>query len=154
MAQFRDTGAVDHAVESDIPGTVHLVDLDGTLGGAVHDKSIKDVVLYPTPSSDPEDPLNWSKGRKWMNSFCLQLWVAPYSSHEFPADNTLRYTFMIAGGTATGYAVYPEIIETTGIPLATLNSAIGVMFLILGWGCCFWSVKIRKKYHESSNEVV
>lgn len=47
---------------------------------------------------------------------------------------------MIAGGTATGYAVYPEIIETTGIQLSTLNSAIGVMFLFLGWGCLFWSV--------------
>jgi hypothetical protein len=46
---------------------------------------------------------------------------------------------MIAGGTATGYAVYPEIIETTGIGLETLNSAIGVMFLFLGWGCLFWS---------------
>lgn len=69
---YRDAGAVDNVVEMGITGTVHLVDLDGSMG-AVHDKSQKDVVLYPTPSSDPNDPLNWSQKRKWLNSFCLQL---------------------------------------------------------------------------------
>ncbi|EXJ94380.1 hypothetical protein A1O1_02774 [Capronia coronata CBS 617.96] len=118
---FRSTGAVDDNVELGVPGTVHLIDLDNNMGGAVHDKAHKDVILYPTPSADPEDPLNWSRKRKLMNSFCLQL-----------------YTFMVAGGTATGYAVYPQIIENTGIPLATLNSAVSVMFLFLGWGCLFW----------------
>jgi hypothetical protein len=47
---------------------------------------------------------------------------------------------MVAGGTATGYAVYPNIIAGTGIPLSTLNSAIGVMFLMLGWSTSLWYV--------------
>lgn len=76
---YRNAGEVDHIVETDVPGTVHLVDLDGTMS-AVHDKSHKDVVLYPTPSSDPEDPLNWSRRRKWLASFCLQLCVAAHLS--------------------------------------------------------------------------
>lgn len=134
---FRNAGAVDHIVETEVPGTVHLVDLEGTMT-AMHDKSHKDVVLYPTPSADPEDPLNWSRRRKWLNSFCLQLYVTCFSAVVNSVLTRNRYTFMIAGGTATGYAVYPEIIETTGIELGTLNSAIGVMFLFLGWGCLFW----------------
>jgi len=45
---------------------------------------------------------------------------------------------VVGGATASGYAVYPNIIEHTGIPLATLNSAVGVMFLFLGWGTLIW----------------
>lgn len=26
-----------------------------------------EIVLHPTPTSDPDDPLNWSKFRKYMN---------------------------------------------------------------------------------------
>lgn len=38
-----------------IPGTVHLVDLEGTVR-TKHAKNLTDVVLVPTPSSDPDDP--------------------------------------------------------------------------------------------------
>lgn len=49
-----------HLDVASVPGTVHLVDLEGTMrakhatGSHVHD-----VVLVPAPSSDPDDPLNW-----------------------------------------------------------------------------------------------
>jgi len=44
-----------HLDTSAIPGTVHLVDLEGTMH-TKHAKNISDVVLVPTPSTDPDDP--------------------------------------------------------------------------------------------------
>ena len=55
---------------STIPGTTHLVDLDGTLH-TDHDAHLKDIILVPTPSADPEDPLNWSHSRKSLHMFCI-----------------------------------------------------------------------------------
>lgn len=49
--------------ESLIPGTVLLVDIDDQLA-ARHAKGHQDIILIPTPSADPEDPLNWSPARK------------------------------------------------------------------------------------------
>lgn len=44
-----------------VPGTVHLVDLEGTMKAA-HAKGAgkKDIVLVPAPSSDPDDPVSLS----------------------------------------------------------------------------------------------
>lgn len=50
-------------LEDVVPGTVYLVDVDNIVN-AQHLESQAEIVLVPTPSSDPEDPLNWSKGRK------------------------------------------------------------------------------------------
>ena len=46
-------------VASPVPGTVHQVDLDGTMVEAKHAKGTgqRDVVLVPAPSSDPDDPV-------------------------------------------------------------------------------------------------
>lgn len=60
------TGAPDF-----IPGTLHLVDLDGTVRTAHAKGKQDDVVLVPTPSKDPNDPLNWSPRRKMLFVFCL-----------------------------------------------------------------------------------
>ena len=61
---------VDHEA---IPGTVHLVDLEGTLrvkhAAGEHD----DVVLVPAPSDHPDDPLNWSIRRKWLSTVSIAL---------------------------------------------------------------------------------
>lgn len=48
-----------------VPGTVHLVDVDHDIQGR-HLDGDQDIVLVPKPSSDPEDPLNWSKRRKGL----------------------------------------------------------------------------------------
>lgn len=54
-----------------IPGTVHLVDAQGTMHSK-HAKGMeKDIVLVPEPSSSPDDPLNWSQRRKLMSAFCM-----------------------------------------------------------------------------------
>lgn len=48
-----------------VPGTVHLVDVTGDMH-ALHLSGNKDIVLVPKPSSDPEDPLNWTRKRKML----------------------------------------------------------------------------------------
>jgi len=57
-----------------IPGTTHLVDLNGTLH-TNHDSRHKEIILVPTPSNDPEDPLNWSHRRKTLQMFCIFMYV-------------------------------------------------------------------------------
>jgi hypothetical protein len=54
-----------------VPGTVHLVDLDGTMR-ARHAKG-SDVVLVPAPSQDPDDPVR-------SRSSCLWCILIPDSS--------------------------------------------------------------------------
>ncbi len=62
----------EEIIQGDVPGTVHLIDLEGTMG-VKHDGKTKDVVLYPAPSPDPADPLNWSRGKKLKHSIILQM---------------------------------------------------------------------------------
>lgn len=45
-----------HIDDSVVPGTVHLIDLDHTMQ-AKHSKAHQDVILVPTPSDDPDDPV-------------------------------------------------------------------------------------------------
>lgn len=60
-------GGID---ESQVPGTVQLIDIDEQLA-ARHAKGHKDIILVPTPSADPDDPLNWSPGRKRLALICV-----------------------------------------------------------------------------------
>jgi hypothetical protein len=55
-----------------IPGTVHLVDLEHTFHTR-HAGSEGDIVLVPTPSDDPDDPLNWTPRRKLTATICSSL---------------------------------------------------------------------------------
>lgn len=58
--------------ESQIPGTVQLVDLAQT-AAARHASGSHDIILVPTPSKDPNDPLNWSASRKRLHLVCLMV---------------------------------------------------------------------------------
>jgi hypothetical protein len=60
-----------------IPGTVHLVDLQGKLDSQHAHGAEKDIVLVPAPSSHPDDPLNWSPQRKYLSAFCMAAYVGP-----------------------------------------------------------------------------
>lgn len=68
--------SMDGVDKSVLPGTVHLVDLHGTMH-TIHDASHKDIVLVPTPSDDPDDPLNWSPRRKKLHMVSLFVCVWP-----------------------------------------------------------------------------
>ena len=65
MAPVVDTSA--------IPGTVTLVDVQHVLHTRHLDQGAGDIVLIPTPSADPDDPLNWSPSRKLMSTVSVSV---------------------------------------------------------------------------------
>ncbi|MCJ1256428.1 hypothetical protein MMC24_004249 [Lignoscripta atroalba] len=95
-----------------IPGTVHLVDLEGTMLAKHATGGQHDIVLVPAPSDDPDDPLNWNPRRKLLSTACI--------------------------ASAAIYSVLEPIAEDTGLTLGDLNAGTGYMFLFFGWGCLVW----------------
>ncbi len=104
-----------------IPGTVHLVDLEGTILAKHSSSGQRDIVLVPAPSDDPDDPLNWSPKRKLLSTTCMCV-----------------YTLMIGIASAAIYSVLEPIAKDTGLTLNDLNAGTGYMFLLFGWGCLVW----------------
>lgn len=104
-----------------IPGTVYLVDKSRGGGAAGGSGSKQDIILVPQPSSDPEDPLNWSLPRKLRAI-------------------TMVYIFIIGNGIATSlqYSLLADITRDTGISTAHLVQGNGIMILFFGWACLFW----------------
>ncbi|KAG7714568.1 hypothetical protein KL949_004252 [Ogataea haglerorum] len=105
------------AIRQDInvPGTTVLVDHDpGSLGL----KSSDEVVLIPQPSSDPNDPLNWSMWRKQLHFwilFVFALVLAASSNFQGPL-----------------YKGLSEIYDRT---LNQLNAGLGTTSLFLAFSC-------------------
>jgi hypothetical protein len=98
-----------HLDETAIPGTVHLVDLEGTIRAKhASGAQLKDVVLVPAPSADPDDPLNWSPRRKWLSTASQSI-----------------YTLMVGIASAAIYSVLVPISEDTGLTLGDLNAGTG-----------------------------
>jgi hypothetical protein len=95
--------------ESVIPGTLHLVDLEGTIRAKhASGAQVRDVVLVPAPSQDPDDPLNWSPSRKWLSTASQSM-----------------YTLMVGIASAAIYSVLEPISADTGLTLAELNAGTG-----------------------------
>jgi hypothetical protein len=61
--------------EDHVPGTVYLVDINHEVSTELHDHSHHDIVLVPHPSSDPNDPLNWTHRRKLLAVSMAYLYV-------------------------------------------------------------------------------
>lgn len=101
-------------------GTVLLVDLAGKVH-AKHSQSEKDIILCPAPSADPNDPLNWSRRRKWLATAC-----------------SLLFTWSICYSSSACYAVFAPIHLQSGISFDDLNQGTGYMFLLFGWGLLLW----------------
>lgn len=101
-------------LENRVPGTQHLIDLEGKLT-AKHatTTSQKDILLIPYPSSDPNDPLNWTINRKRMATASLCM-----------------YTLMVGIASAAIYSVLTPISDATGLTLGDLNDGTGYMFLV------------------------
>lgn len=102
------------------PGTVHLIDLEHNLH-AKHSKQHQDVVLVPAPSSDPDDPLNWSPPRKALSTAC---WVI--------------YTFVNGVANSVVYSVLVPLSHSLNISEGDINAGTGYLFLLAGWGLLFW----------------
>lgn len=103
------------------PGTVHLVDLDGSMSTKHGGESERDIILVPRPSEDPEDPLNWTLKRKLLATSCVVV-----------------YTIMLALPSSAVYSIVTPIRKATGLSLTDINNGTGIMFLFYGWGCLFW----------------
>ena len=105
-------------IHTEVPGSIFLVDDTEIHHDTNHDGA---VVLHPHPSTDPEDPLNWSRARKYMAVGMVYL-----------------YVFAIGIATAVQYSVLTQIADDTGITVSQLNLGTGLMFLFLGWACLIW----------------
>lgn len=108
--QLEINGKIDYSV---VPGTSNLVDITKT--GSKKDQ----IVLIPTPSDDPNDPLNWSFRRKMVQMFCIILYCY--------------------GGSVPGcciYSILPQIAAdpNVNITVSDLNAGTGYSFLFLGLG--------------------
>ncbi|KAI5236361.1 MFS general substrate transporter [Aureobasidium subglaciale] len=96
-----------------VPGTVYLV--QGTHQSSF---SSKDIILMPTPSNDPRDPLRWSR---WRKAYHLLLLVATLGA--------------ITNGDSV---VYLNLLQTYRTNINNLNYAGAVMLLLLGVGNVFF----------------
>jgi len=97
-----------HAERDVVPGTIHLVDIQKD-----HTKK-NDIVLNPKPSADPEDPLNWSKKRKW--------WAI---------SQAYIYILGIGMSTTVQYSILTNIGEATNISIADINTGTGLVSHLL-----------------------
>ena len=122
-ADMATAGQLNTFADPDyIPGTVHLVDLNGNVDGAHASSSGKrDIILVPSPTADPDDPLNWSYRRKLLATACMCV-----------------FTLMTGiAGSAIASVLVP-ISEQTGLTINTLNQGTGYLFLLSGWSCLIW----------------
>ncbi|MCJ1377510.1 hypothetical protein MMC17_000605 [Xylographa soralifera] len=110
-----------------VPGTVHLVDVEGILNAKHASGSSKDIVLIPTPSDDPEDPLNWSRKRKLLSTASICVFVSSIQLVLGALTNAISYTFAVGIASAAIYSVLEPIAEETGLTLNDLNAGTGYM---------------------------
>ncbi|KAK3388715.1 major facilitator superfamily domain-containing protein [Sordaria brevicollis] len=104
MAIIHDTHS--HAREADIPGTVNLRPLAGD------EETYYGQALFPVPSADPNDPLQWPSWKKHMILFCC-------SAFSFLANSALigpstyiglfSAQFGVTPNTAAGLVNYPNL---------------------------------------------
>lgn len=89
------------------PGTTRIED---SAGDAVY--------LKPSPTSDPNDPLNWSKGRKAVQMTLLSF-----------------YTIFVFATLTVGVPVWIYISQDIGISMSDLNNAFATNLGALSIGC-------------------
>lgn len=76
-----------------VPGTVHLVDLEGTMRAKHAKGSLHDVVLVPAPSADPDDPV--SKEFLFFSISFIQSEVRRYRPNSFIFSKKLTHSLFI-----------------------------------------------------------
>ncbi|KAM6529264.1 hypothetical protein FALCPG4_007411 [Fusarium falciforme] len=129
------------------PGTVRVIREDGLF-------ETSELVLQPTPSSDPNDPLNWSRGRKLANfvptlaitaiiftqtSLPILFWVLwipelRWTYGQLNAASAVNYV-----GTAVGCMLFiPPAVKYGRRPMYILSTAIILAMAV--WSACLSSL--------------
>jgi hypothetical protein len=90
------------ADDTSVPGTTVLLD---------DETAADDINLVPVPSASPADPLNWSKGRKYLSLTCMIFWV---------------FAASFANGSL--YPLYAPLQERANLSLNQLNTGVGYLF--------------------------
>ncbi|RSL74484.1 hypothetical protein CEP51_011556 [Fusarium floridanum] len=76
------------------------------------------IVLHPVPTSDPDDPLNWSAWRKFINFFLVLVYVF--------------FTFVLLNIGSVAYASY---VEDLAVSYSDYNASIALVYAGLAVGC-------------------
>ncbi|SCU85900.1 LADA_0D10660g1_1 [Lachancea dasiensis] len=107
-----------------VPGTFNIYSSKSLENGVIYDSTLRKtedgVVLIPQPSESPNDPLNWSKLRKFSH-FALMAFITAFTAA----------TSNDAG------AAQDSLNEIYGISYDAMNTGAGVLFLGIGWGTLF-----------------
>lgn len=103
--------------EKPVPGTVHLVDVEGNLN-VKKGKGAKNIILNPQPSSNVNDPLRWSKKKK-LSQFWF-LWL---------------FSFLLSVLSNFSGPLYEEFTKTFNCSLMDCNVSSAICFIFLGIGC-------------------
>lgn len=98
-----------------VPGTRLLLN-PGRDDGSTH------IVLSPEPSSDPDDPLNWSITRKTLSFLVVNL-----------------YSFMVAVVALSTAVTYGALIAEFDTTAEYLNVGTAVSILFIGMGNIIWN---------------
>lgn len=110
-----EVGNISRSIDM-VPGTRLLLDQGrNSLGSS-------SVILSPEPSSDPEDPLNWSVLRKSISFFVVNL-----------------YSFMVAVVALSTAVTYGALIAEFHTTAEYLNVGTAVSILLVGMGNIIWN---------------
>lgn len=109
-----------------IPGTIHLVDIEGVLRVKHASGAQNDIVLIPAPSDDPDDPLNWSPKRKLLSTACIAMCVCRLLLYRLLMLAS-SYTFAVGIAASAIYSILDPIEKNTGLTLNDLNAGTGYM---------------------------
>ncbi|CUM57541.1 unnamed protein product [Debaryomyces tyrocola] len=104
----------------EIPGTIHLIDVDQMPGISKVDseKGNQNIMLHPRPSSNPNDPLRWLHRKKKLQLFLLTFWA-------FVQNISSVWTG----------PVYDTWVDEFNCTYNQLNIASGLVFVAIAVGC-------------------
>ncbi|PWY90957.1 MFS transporter [Aspergillus heteromorphus CBS 117.55] len=106
-------------IQTDVPGTVYLVDGTGDFSAAHAGQ--QDILLIPQPTTSSADPLNWPKYKKY---WCLFLISAYACVNSFGENNW--------------GAAWTTISDDTGVSLENMNGGSALNYLMLGFFNIIW----------------